>query len=178
MRTPAARTIAVAVVSVALTAALPAAPALATLSLTTSAAPTFSASLNSGDQAPTYTVPLTAGDTSILVSAGWNLTITSTPFSFTNSGTTHALASTASKITAVTSACASSCTKNPTNSIAYPVAVPAGSGPPTAVKFYDAAANTGLGSFTITPTIQVAVPQNSYSGSYSSTLTLSIASGP
>lgn len=151
--------------------------ALAALSLTTTAAPTFSDNLDLGDQAPTYTVPMTAKDTSVLLSPGWNLTITSTQFK--TSGTpARTLSTTASKVTGVTSSCASGTCVNPTNSITYPVAVPAGATPPTAVKFFNAAARTGQGTFTITPTIAVTVPQNSFSGSYSSTLTLAIVSGP
>jgi len=89
------------------------------------------------------------------------------------------LPSGASTVTAVASACANGglCT-NPTNSVTYPVAVPAGAGPPTAVKFYNAAAATGKGLFTVTPTVSVLVPQNSFAGTYTSTLTISVVSGP
>jgi hypothetical protein len=149
----------------------------ATLSVSTAAAPTFSANLNSGDQTKTYTVPLTVNDTRTGASAGlgWNATVTSTQFV---SGA-HTLPATASTITAVSSSCDNGglCT-NPTNSVTYPVAVPAGAGPPTAVKFFNAAATTGIGTFTVTPTVGVAVPQNSFTGSYATTLTISIVSGP
>src|SRR5947209_3597892 len=101
--------------------------AWAALSLTSTAAPTFSANLNAGDQTTTYTVPVTAKDTSLITSPGWNLTITSTQL--TTGG--HTLSTGASQITAVTSVCASTCTRNPTNSITYPVAVPAAGTPPT-----------------------------------------------
>ena len=149
----------------------------ATLSVSTSAAPSFSANLNSGDQAQTYAVPLTLSDTRTGASAGlgWNTTITSTQFT---TGT-KTLPSTASTITAVVSSCANGglCT-NPTNSISYPVAVPAGPTPPTPVKFYSASAGTGKGLFTLTPTVSVSVPQNSFAGTYSSTLTSAGVSGP
>jgi hypothetical protein len=149
----------------------------ATLSVSTAAAPAFSANLNSGDQTKTYTVPLTVNDTRTGGSAGlgWNTTVTSTQFS---SGS-HTLPAAVSTITAVSSACDNGglCT-NPTNSVTYPVAVPAGAGPPTAVKFFNAAATTGIGTFTVTPTVGVTVPQNSYTGAYTSTLTISIVSGP
>jgi hypothetical protein len=56
--------------------------------------------------------------------------------------------------------------------------VPAGSGPPTPAKLYNAAANTGTGAFSIIPTISVAVPANSYAGNYTSTVTISLISGP
>ena len=149
----------------------------ATLSISTTAAPTFSANLNSGDQAKTYTVPLTVNDTRTGESAGlgWNATVTSTQFA----GGSHTLPASVSTITAVSDSCPNGglCT-NPTNSVSYPVAVPAGAGPPTAVKFFNAAATTGIGTFTVTPTVSVAVPQNSYTGTYTSTLTIAIVSGP
>jgi hypothetical protein len=149
----------------------------ATLSASTTAAPSFSANLNSGDQTKTFTVPLTVSDTRTGASAGlgWNTTITSTQFS----NGTKTLPATVSTITAASSSCANGglCT-NPTNTIAYPLALPAGSGPPTAVKFFSAAAATGKGVFTLTPTISVAVPQNSFTGTYTSTLTIAIVSGP
>jgi hypothetical protein len=150
---------------------------LATLSVATTAAPTFAANLNSGDQAQTFTVPLTLSDTRTGATAGlgWNTTITSTQYG----NGTATLPTAASTITAVSSACANGglCT-NPTNAISYPVAVPAGAGPPPAVKFYSAAAATGKGLFTVTPTVSVTVPQNSFTGTYTSTLTISVVSGP
>lgn len=161
---------------VALGTALPS-TSLATLSLTTTAAPSFSDSLDAGDQTQSYTAPLTAKDTSTGSSPGWNLTITSTQFT-TGGGTPRTLATTASTVVAVSSTCAGGSCVNPTNSITYPVAVPAGSTPPTAVKFFNAAAKTGQGTFTVTPTVNVSVPQNAYAGTYTTTLTLAIASGP
>ena len=58
------------------------------------------------------------------------------------------------------------------------LSVPAASSPPTAVKLFNAAANTGMGSFNLTPTIQVAIPANTYAGTYQSTVTVAIVSGP
>src|SRR5881227_3601886 len=102
--------------------------------------------------------------------AGWNLTITSTQFT-TGGGSPHTLSTTASSLTGVTSSCVggSTCT-NPTNSVTYPVGVPAASSPPTAVKYFNAAASTGQGKFTNTPAVDVSVPANTAVGSYSSTL--------
>ena len=152
--------------------------AAATLSLSTTATPTFSASLPAGDQAPAYTLPLTILDTRTGAAAGWNLTITSTRFT-TGGATPRGLATTASQATAVASACAggASCV-SPADAVTYPLTVPAGSTPPSAVKLDDAAAGTGSGIFTITPTISVSVPANSYAGSYNSTLTIAVVSGP
>jgi hypothetical protein len=150
----------------------------ATLALSTAASPSFSASLPSGDQTPTYTLPLTVVDTRTGSAAGWNVTITSTQLS-TGGATPRTLATTASNVQSVASACAggASCV-NPINSVTYPFGVPAGSTAPAAVKMANAAAGTGSGIFTITPTIGVAVPANSYAGSYTSTVTIALVSGP
>jgi hypothetical protein len=67
---------------------------------------------------------------------------------------------------------------NPTNAITYPLTVPAGATAPTAVKLFNAALNTGLGRFTITPSINVTIPGNSFAGAYASTLTIAAVSGP
>jgi hypothetical protein len=150
----------------------------ATLSVSTTATPTFSASLPSGDQTPTYTLPLSVQDTRSGSAVGWNLTITSTQLT-TGGATPRTLATTASRATAVASACigGASCV-SPTNALTYPVTVPAGTTPPAAVKLDDAAAGTGIGIFTITPTIAVSVPANSHAGTYNSTLTIALVSGP
>lgn len=135
--------------------------------------PTFTANIDLGDQTPTYTVPMTVQDTRG-TGAGWNLTITSTAFT---TGT-QSLANAASSMTSLTSVPGTGTNTNPTNAISYPLAVPAAASAPTAVKFFNAAANSGMGKFTITPTITVTVPQNSFTGTYSSTLTIANVSGP
>lgn len=147
-----------------------------TLSLTTSATPSFTADLDSGDSTPTFQVPLTIQDTRG-TGTGWNATITSTQYK-TGGGSPSTLATNSSTLTGVTSVCASGTCTNPTNAITYPIAVPAGATAPTAVKFFNAAASTGMGKFTNTPTIGVFVPQSSLAGTYTSTLTISIVSGP
>jgi hypothetical protein len=144
-----------------------------TLSTSTAATPSFSANIDTGDQTPTYTVPLTTQDTRG-TGTGWNETITSTQFT-TGPQT---LATGASSLTGVTSACASGTCTNPTNAITYAVAVPAAATAPAPVKFFNAALNTGMGKFTITPTIGVFVPQNTFVGTYTSTVTLAMVSGP
>jgi hypothetical protein len=67
---------------------------------------------------------------------------------------------------------------DPTNSVTYPLTVPADTDAPDAVAFYNAASSTGMGSFTVTPTMSLTVPANAYAGSYSSTITLAIDNGP
>ncbi|HEY0318083.1 MAG TPA: WxL domain-containing protein [Solirubrobacterales bacterium] len=146
------------------------------LSLTTSAAPTFTATLDGTDHSPTYTLPLTIEDLRG-TGAGWNATITSTQFT-TGGESAHTLSPTASSITGVTNTCVEggACT-NPTNAIGYPLTVPAGA-EAAAVKFFNAASETGLGVFSNTPTVAVSVPADTYAGIYSSTITLASVSGP
>jgi hypothetical protein len=148
-----------------------------TLSLTTSATPSFGITLDGTDQTASYTVPTTVTDATGSGN-GWNLTITSTQFT-TGGGSPSTLATTASSISSVANSCVggSTCTL-PTNGIATGQTVPAAGTPPAAVKYFNAAAATGRGKFTNTPTIAVALPASTLAGSYSSTLTLSAVSGP
>ena len=145
------------------------------LSLSNGATASISDTLDGSDQSVSYSVPLTMNDLRGS-GAGWNLTMTSTTF---NDGAGHTLATNASSLTAATSSCTAggTCT-NPTNSISYPLTVPAGTTAPAAVKVFNAAANTGMGRFTVTPSINVSIPGNSYAGSYASTLTIAAVSGP
>ena len=145
------------------------------LSLSNGATASISDTLDGTDQTVGYTLPLSITDARGS-GAGWNLTLTSTTF---NDGAGHTLSTSASTIASVAMACqgGGSCT-NATNAITYPVTVPAAATAPAAVKIFNAAANTGMGRFTITPTINVAIPGNSFSGSYTSTLTVAAVSGP
>ena len=144
------------------------------LSLSLPSNPSISDTLDGTDQTANYSLGLGLSDVRGS-GAGWNLTITSTAFT----DGTHSLASTASAITGVSSGCVSggSCT-SPTNSLSYPLTVPAAASAPAAVKLFNAAANSGMGRFTVTPTIDVTIPGNAYAGSYSSTVTIAAVSGP
>ncbi|TML04450.1 MAG: hypothetical protein E6G36_06155 [Actinobacteria bacterium] len=146
------------------------------LSLSSSAAPSVSATLNGTDQTPTYTMGLSANDETGS-GTGWNLTVTSTSFS-TGGGSPHTLPTNTSAITAITASCAQGTCTNPTNSVSYPLGVPAGGSAPTAVKFFNAAADSGMGDFTVTPTVRVTILANAYAGTYTSTVTLAVVSGP
>ncbi len=147
-----------------------------TLSMSATDAPAVSATLNGTDQTPTDPFNIDVNDATGSGS-GWNLQITSTTFS-TGGTTPKTLSTSASSISAVSTVCdAGTCTA-PTSNITLPVTVPAGATAPAAVKFYNATANTGMGDFTVTPTFKVSIPANTYAGSYSSTVTLSVASGP
>jgi hypothetical protein len=106
---------------------------------------------------------------------GWNISATST--TFTNGGG-KTLPTTATTITGASVAAATGNCSLPTNSIGYPVTLPAGSTPPTAVKIYNAAASSGAGPANVTLTDKLRVPANAYAGTYSSTWTYTLSSGP
>ena len=149
-----------------------------TLTATGVGSPTFSLTLNGVDQTPTYALPVSVVDArGLAAGGGWNLTITSTTF---NDGAGHTFPATASTMTAMATACgASSTCLAPTNAVANTnLAVPAATVAPAAVKYENAANATGLGTNTITATIQVAVPANVFAGTYSSTVTVAIVAGP
>jgi len=135
--------------------------------------------LNGTDQTATYTMDIAVVDDTGSGS-GWNLTVTSTTFSTGNcTSTGHNLSASASTVTGVAMAQNGAGTyTNPTNSVSYPFSVPAACTAPTAVKLFNAAANTGLGHFKLTPTVNIAIPANTYAGTYTSTVTLAIVTGP
>lgn len=132
--------------------------------------------LDGSDKSGSWTAPVTVSDARG-TGGGWSVTITSTQFA-TGTTPTRTLALDASAVTAVSVSCAAGTCTGPTNSIAYPVVVPAGSTAPTAVKIFNAASGTGMGSFTVTPTIATGVLGNAYAGTYTSTVSISVAVGP
>jgi hypothetical protein len=145
------------------------------LSLSLPSNPSIASTLDGTDQSASYSLALGLNDVRGS-GAGWNLTVTSTSFS---DGAGHTLAANSSSLTGATSACLAggSCTA-PTNAVSYPLTVPAAATAPAAVKLFDSAANTGMGRFTVTPSVSVAVPGNAYAGAYTSTVTIAAVSGP
>ena len=139
---------------------------------------TFSATLNGLDQTVSTTQALDVGDATGS-GTGWNITATSTTFT-TGGGSPHLLSTTATSLTGAPSdACDASATCTlATNSVTYPYVLPAAATAPTATKMYNAAANTGLGNQTVTPTWRLSVPANTFAGTYTSTWTISLVSGP
>jgi hypothetical protein len=148
----------------------------AALSASSTGSPSFSLTLNGVDQTASYTLPAQAIDPRG-TGAGWNLTVTSTQF---NDGSGHTFPTGASSITAASNACgASSTCTTATNSVSYTnLTLPSGPTAPAAVKFFNAAANTGMGKIDVSATVSVAVPANVFAGTYTSTVTVSIVSGP
>lgn len=145
------------------------------LSLTSPTSVTYpSVTLNGIDQTATVTGMLTPNDQTNS-NSGWNIAGTST--TFTN-GASKTLPTTATRVTAASVAAASNNCSLPTNSIGYPVTLPAGTSAPPAAKLYNAAANTGAGPSNVTLTLPLTVPANTFNGSYTSTWTFTIGSGP
>lgn len=107
--------------------------------------------------------------------SGWNLSATSTTFK-TSGGAT--LPTAATTVTGVTPTAGSGRCAAPTNSIGYPVGLPAGTTAPPASKIYNAAATTGRGPTSLAFGLNLAVPASAKIGSYSSTWTFTLATGP
>jgi hypothetical protein len=134
--------------------------------------------LTGDDQTTNYSLPLSVNDPRGN-GAGWNMTISATQFTGTNSNS-NTLPSTAQYISsAPTAVCASNsgnghCTA-PTNSVSYtsPLTITT-----TAQKFYDAAVSSGLGKFTVTTVVNISIPANTYADTYASTVSVAIVSGP
>ena len=61
----------------------------------------------------------------------------------------------------------------PTNGVNYPMAIPTASG-----KIYNAAVNTGTGQATMTFNTQLSAPAETPAGTYTATLTVTVAAGP
>ena len=139
------------------------------ISLNLPANPSITDTLDGSDQTVNYS-PLLGVIDARGTGAGWNLQISATTFSDLSG---HTLAP--GTVTAAAQACqaGSSCTAATNSGITLPLTI---SG--VAAKFFNAAANTGLGKLNVTPTIAVAIPGSSYAGTYTSTVTLAATTGP
>jgi hypothetical protein len=143
--------------------------AAATFTFTASTTPVTVATvtLSGLDQTKTFTIANTVAYTGGNNNAGWKVQASATtPTSGSN--TLPAL-----KVTAGSATCQGTCTTNPTNSITFPLTM---SG--TAQTIFNAAANTGQGTFTVTSTFQLSYPANIFPATYTSTVTLTGSTGP
>ncbi|MGH3258147.1 MAG: hypothetical protein ACRDOU_22610 [Streptosporangiaceae bacterium] len=123
--------------------------------------------------------------------AGWHVAMSATTFTngshtLANTGTLSTDGSTTSitGTTAPTATCTATCSL-PTDTTTYPVAITTAATSPTPVLIYDTSASTGLGQIVIGGSAQtnpvgwwLQVPASVYSGSYTSTVTLEVISGP
>jgi hypothetical protein len=165
-----------------------------TLKLTSPSSLSWAATLNGTGQNVADAV---AGDQQFTVDdetgtgAGWHITVAAV--TFTN--VTHTLANTGtlvltgsiSSITATTApsaTCVTSCTP-PGNTTTYPVAITTAASSPTPATVYDVPAGSGLGPVTLGGHSAanpvgwwVKVPANAWVGTYTSTVTVAVVSGP
>ncbi len=122
---------------------------------------------------PTFTVDDQTG-----TFVGWNLTATST--TFTNGS--YDLGTAATTFTGVTPSAQMSGGTNrcsaPTSSVGYPLTLPAGTVAPAAVKIFNAAANTGRGATQLAFDTNLRIPAHARTGTYTSTWTFTLATGP
>lgn len=165
-----------------------------TLTLTSPSSLTWSETLNGLDQS---IVDTTGGDQQYTVNdatgsgAGWKVTMAATTFTngshtLSNTLTLSANGSSSSitGTTAPTAACGASATCTlPTDNTTYPVAITTAATMPTPSAIYDTSASTGLGQVAIGGSPNpvgwwLQVPASVYSGSYVSTVTLEVVSGP
>jgi hypothetical protein len=145
---------------------VPSATAAFGISMTT-ASPVIApgATLNGLDQKQTFTVVTSIANTSSGGStAGWNETASAT---IPASGAQQLPAL---SVTAVT---ATGGSPNATNSVTWPITLGT-----TAVKVFNAALNTGLGTMSVTHTLQISYPANALPGTYVSSITFALISGP
>ena len=129
------------------------------------------ATLNGTNQSETATQTLDIGDNTGSGS-GWNVTLSNTPFT---SGSNQLANSDFTVPTLPTSACDTGISCNLANLGSWsPYTLPGAS----ATKLLSAAANTGMANQTVTINWDAAIPADTYAGSYTSTWTLTLASGP
>ncbi len=165
-----------------------------TLTLTSPSSQTWSETLNGLDQSLVDTV---AGDQQYTVNdatgtgAGWHVAMSATTFTnsshiLPNTGTlsTNGSVSSIAGTSAPTATCSATCTL-PTNTTTYPVAITTAPTSPTPSVIYDTSAATGLGQVVIGGSAAadpagwwLQVPASVYTGSYVSTVTLEVISGP
>ncbi|MFT4035418.1 MAG: hypothetical protein QM679_07570 [Patulibacter sp.] len=118
--------------------------------------------------------PIPADTTTGATSSGWKIQLNATQFQRDASHTlaTTALAAASPTVSAGTGQCASSSDGGGVAS--YPVSLTAGS----TATVYSNAANYGIGPTTVAIPFTLAVPANIYAGTYTSTWTTTLASGP
>jgi alpha-tubulin suppressor-like RCC1 family protein len=138
----------------------------------------------SGDQ------QLTVTDTTG-TNAGWHVTVSATTlttgtYTVPNAGALVLTGSTSSSASssAPSTACVGSCTL-PTDTTTYPVSITTAASSPASYTVYDTAANTGMGQITIGGSASanpvgwwVVAPGDARAGTYTTTLTVQLISGP
>ena len=146
------------------------------LTLTSPGSASLSATLTGADQVATGSLGKSTVKDATGSGAGWNVQISGTQFT-TGGATPRTLPTTALGITGMTANSVAG--RAPTNSVSYGtgIVVPLGSSV-TPVKIYNAAADSGMGTFDLTPNVALTVTADTYAGNYASNLTISVVAGP
>jgi hypothetical protein len=146
------------------------------LTLTAPGTASLSATLTGADQVATGSLGKATVKDATGSGAGWNVTLSGTQFT-TGGATPRTLPTTALEVTGVTAATVAG--RAPTNSVSYGagLTVPLGASV-TPVKIYNAAAASGMGTVDLTPAVALDVAADTYAGTYSSNLTVSVVAGP
>lgn len=134
-----------------------------------------STTLSGNDEDASTTLAL-VGDDQSGTGGGWKLTGTST----TLTSGAYSLPTNATTITAVTRTAGTGNCALPANSVSYPVTLPAGSTAPTATKLISAASGSysGTGAINLSVGVNIHIPGNARPGTYASTWTLTLVTGP
>lgn len=144
------------------------------LNLTAPSSVSFgSHALTGADGTKTTTAAFTVDDQTGTTN-GWNLSATST--TFTSGGNT--LPTTATTFTGVSTAAGSGRCTAPTSSITYPLTLPAAAVAPAAVKIFNASSGSGRGPTNLTFNLGLGIPAHTRTGTYNSTWTFTLSSGP
>jgi hypothetical protein len=146
------------------------------LTLTSPGTASLSATLTGADQVVNGSLGKSTVKDATGSGAGWNVQISGTQFT-TGGATPRTLPTTALDVTGVTASSVAG--KAPTNSVSYGTGIPVPlGGSVTPVKIYNAAANSGMGTFDLTPNVTLNVAADTYAGNYTSNLTISVVAGP
>lgn len=106
---------------------------------------------------------------------GWRISATSTQFS---AGAGKTLPLDATRVTGSSASAASGNCSLPTNSVTYPMTLPAGVVAPTAQTVTNATNDTGTGPTNVDLAMSLAVPGNTLAGTYTSTWTFTLTAAP
>lgn len=130
--------------------------------------------LDGADHTMTYPLRLIVID-SRSTGTGWNVTVAATSFDNSAGKPFDPVQS----IMSATVDCRldGGCTA-PRNLVGYPVPMPASTPETAPVKVFDADQGSGMGVFSVTPTVAVSIPGDTFAGTYVSTLAVAIVSGP
>lgn len=148
---------------------VPTATAAFSVTLNSTSPQTFAAiTLNGVDQTKTLPLSISVTNTGGTNGVGWNVTAAAAaPTSA--AGTLSPL-----QVTAVSAgACSGGQCIGPTNNVAFPVTLSA-----TPAKIFNATAGTGTGSVTLTATLQMSYDAKALPATYTSSLTVTGATGP